>query len=300
MLANTWLVTGAQGFLGANATLYLQDKVQTVGQVRKASAARVARTITDNLETAANTTNFITTNQPEVVLHIAALSSHQECEQDPEFAFKVNADATKKIAQACEAAGSQLIYISTDSVFSGTRGNYSELDNTEPFSSYGESKLQGEIYASQETNPLIIRTNFFGWSPNGTRSILEFFVNNLGAKNQIEGFTNMVTTSLYVTHALDYIWQLNQGNHRGVFHVTSRDALTKYEFGAQVAAEFGLDRQFITPTEQPLKRDISLNTSKLALTLNTAVRSQLEGIHQSHVDNADTGSGRSVRETLQQ
>jgi dTDP-4-dehydrorhamnose reductase len=186
------------------------------------------------------------------------------------------------IAQACEQAGTKLILISTDAVFSGKptptqpAGDYTELDPPSPDTVYGETKLQGEIYAQNETRPLIIRTNFFGWSPSGERSILEFFVNALRKNKNVSGFTNVTTTSLYVQTLLDYIYQLR--DHAGVFHVTSSDALTKYQFGVFVAEQFELDAALITPEEVPEGKNISLNTHKLAITLGVEVQSQVRGI----------------------
>jgi len=280
-----WLVTGANGFLGANAGHFLNQKnVTAIGLTRDAAAVQFDSTIHVDLKNPGELAAAIRESTPSVILHCAAISSHEDCERNPELAIRVNAEATREAARAAQETHAQLIYISTDSVFSGTRGNYTELDPTDPFSVYGTTKLLGEQYARVETHALIIRTNFFGWSTTGTRSILEFFHTNLENHNPIHGFTDVTTTSLYVPTLLDYIWQLVQGDNTGIFHVTSRDPLTKYEFGQQVAQAWDLDSNNLTPTHSDQPRNISLNTSKLATTLNAQIQSQVEGIQLARRD----------------
>jgi dTDP-4-dehydrorhamnose reductase len=81
---------------------------------------------------------------------------------------------------------------------------------------------------------------------------------------------------------MDYIYRLK--DHAGIFHVTSRDAITKYEFGVKVAQRFGLDESLITPTELATSKDISLRTEKLMKELNLTVKDQSEGIQRAHQD----------------
>jgi dTDP-4-dehydrorhamnose reductase len=280
-----WLVTGANGFLGANAGLFLKNKnVVSAGLTRGGDATYFNETTHAELENPGELTPAILKSKPNVILHCAAISSHEDCELNPELAMRVNAEATKEVAQAAAQIGAQLIYISTDSAFSGEKGDYKETDLAEPFSVYGKTKLLGEQYAQDFTDALIIRTNFFGWSPDGSRSILEFFYSNLKLGNPIRGFTNVTTTSLYVPTLLDYLWQLAAKNHTGVFHVTSRDSQTKYEFGQQVAHTWNFDPGNMSAELRDQPRDISLNTDKLATTLNTTVQSQLEGIEIAQHD----------------
>jgi len=232
--------------------------------------------------------------KPDYILHAAALSSHEECELDPERAFLINEQATRIVARESESVGAKFIYISTDAVFDGKQGDYTETDPTSPFSVYGESKLAGEIAAMQETNPLIIRTNFFGWSPTGTRSILEFFINNLQANFAVPGFTDFNVTSLYVRHCTEIIRHVME--ETGVWHVASSDTLSKYNFGLEVAKVFNLDPGLIAAKNSSedsnqrvsRSRDISLNTKKVQDFLNhktlPPVQTQLEGIIQAKRD----------------
>ena len=272
MTKPTWMITGAHGFLGANAVAHLSPHANVIGITREQH----------DLTTPESLAKEITEIKPDYLLHAAAIADHALCEEQPDHAEAVNSQATKVIARAAQMAGTKLIYVSTDAVFSGQpsaatpAGNYQESDQPNPNTVYGESKLAGELHAESETNPLIVRTNFFGWSPTGHRSILEFFVNQLRANRSVNGFTNVTTTSLYAHTLLDYIYQLK--DHTGTFHVTSRDAITKYEFGIKVAEAFNVNESLITPVESLSSKDISLSTGKLAEALGVEVQGQSEGL----------------------
>lgn len=285
MKQSRWLVTGAQGFLGSNAGTFLSEKgVTTVGLARSGRSPYFTSMEFADLTSPGEARRCIRSTSPEVILHCAALSSHQECEANPVLAQQVNVDATREVAEAAQECGARLIYLSTDAVFSGKSGNYSETDATHPFSVYGQTKLDGEKSAREINNALVIRTNFFGWSPSHQRSILEFFYHNLKDKHSVPGFTNVTTTSLYVQTLLEYIWRLSAANQTGVFHVASEDALTKYVFGQLTAQVFELDGALIAESTSQEARNISLATGKLTQALGHTPESQLSGLLRAKQD----------------
>ncbi|MCF8531066.1 MAG: SDR family oxidoreductase [Candidatus Nanopelagicales bacterium] len=264
--SDTWLVTGASGFLGTNFGA-ANDRDSLIGLSRTDVSPRGYSThIHADLLDENAIADVMESMRPTYVVHSAALASHEECERDPDLAYASNVTATATLAHAAHRVGSRFIYISTDAVFDGMTGNYSETDTPRPFSVYGATKHQGEK-AALEVNPdtLIIRTNFFGWSPTGNRSILELFVNNLRAGNSINGYTDFTVTSGYVQDLIRVIHQVK--DQTGTWHITSADALSKFQFGREVADVFGFDADLITPVtghgEISRSRDISLNTTKV-------------------------------------
>jgi len=290
-----WLVTGATGFLGANFTPTL-GHVTALTRSGRLSAGYDSQVIA-NLENERELRTAVRSVKPDYILHAAAIASHEKAESNPAQAFQINEGATRILAQEAQEVGAKFIYLSTDAVFDGATGNYSETDQPNPFSVYGESKLAGEAAAISETNTLIVRTNFFGWSPKRTRSILEFFVNNLTADISVPGFTDFTVTSLYVKQCVEVIRQLasrtTEQSESSTWHVASTDALTKYQFGVEVARTFGLNPELILAQESPHEsahqisrsRDISLNTTKTQRFLKDAglpqLKSQREGIIQA-------------------
>ena len=288
-----WLVTGAGGFFGANAGAFLNGRVESVGAFRSLAASSLFGTnVSIDLRSGSSIYEVVDAVRPDVVVHAAALASHEACESDPALAQLVNEESTKHLARACTDVGAKLVYLSTDAVFDGSRGNYTEKDATNPFSVYGTTKLLGEQAAlAIHEDVLIARTNFFGWSPSGTRSILEFFVNALRSGQQVSGYTDFVVSSLYVQDLLSAIYDLVGSGRRGVVHLGASNALSKYHFGVQVASQFGLDAELISPVTAAVgghansrARDLSLNTSLMESCLGRSIPTQEFGIASAYDD----------------
>lgn len=290
---DTWLVTGARGFLGTNAGVFLRDRVRLVGQARVAGPSPLYGDLVGiDLREADAIGSFIRDLAPDVVLHGAAISGHETCANDPEQGLAVNVVATAAIAQACSDVGARLVHISTDAIFAGDTGNYREDDPPAPFSYYGETKLAGEeaVRAAVEEH-VIVRTNFFGWSETGRKSILEFFVNSLRDGQAVQGYPDFIVTSIYVQALLQGIWDLGEIGAIGTVHLASSDALSKYDFGVGVAEQFGLDAGLIARQgpradahATSRSRDLSLNTDRAAGLLGVRMQTQLEGVAQAYDD----------------
>ena len=305
--ARTWLITGARGFLGTNAGAALTGRVDLVGQARQSAPSTLYREIVGlDLRDPEPLDDLIRRVRPAVIVNAAAISGHETCANDPDQAWAVNVTATQRMARAAADIGSTFVHISTDAVFSGATGDYREDDSVEPFSVYGETKLAGEeAVRSALEQHLILRTNFFGWSETGRKSVLEFFVNALRGNEHINGYPDFIVTSLYVPSLVETIWQLVERHERGTFHVASRDALSKYDFGVEVARRFGLDESLIarlgpTPGTHATSRsrDLSLNTDRIAAVLANPMQSQAEGIAQAYDDESTVG-GRVRRSGIQ-
>jgi len=290
-----WLVTGAAGFLGVNAGIWLKGKVKTAGQTRNLrDLTNYDTEISLDLRDSRAIEEMVENLSPDVILHAAAISGHETCANDPTQAFEVNVEATRTLSAAAAKVGARFIYVSTDALFSGETGNYSETDPPEPFSLYGETKLLGEKEVfSSGASAFSVRTNFFGWSALGNRSVLEFFVNSMRAGRPIRGYPDFVVTSIYVRSLLRNIWELNEIGYEGVVNVASADAVSKYDFGLTAAKEFGLDGSLIalSPSSSGIlqtsrSRDLSLDTSLLKSLLGKKVQTQSEGIHEACMDEA--------------
>ena len=287
-----WLVTGANGFLGWNVGTVLGGRVSLLGATRTgATPEGFDEGLRLDLSDASSIGRLIAEARPDVVLNTAAVADHETCSSEPALAKAVNADAVGALAEAAAAAGARLVHISTDAVFDGARGGYRESDEPAPFSVYGETKLLGEQLALEDPSALVVRTNFFGWSPSGSRSILEFFVNSLSAGRAVLGYSDFVVSSIYARHLIEAIIDLVDRRATGIVHVASSDAMSKYEFGCAVAREFGLDESLITPTSAAAGthgtsrvRNLSLDCSAARLLLDRSMPTQGEGIRQARLD----------------
>ena len=299
-----WLVTGAKGFLGTNTAVGLQGRVETVGLARTDfTTADYSRTEILDLRDSEALAEIIRNVRPDVIVHGAAIAGHETAAKDPDQAYAVNVTASRILAEEAEALGSTMVFISTDALFSGQRGNYREEDELEPFSVYGETKALGEEAVRAATaNHLIVRTNFFGWSETGKKSILEFFVNSLRQETPVRGYPDFVVTSIYVQSLIQTIWDLTELGVTGTMHVVSDDARSKYEYGCMVAQTFGLPSELIAPLSSEgeghvtsRSRNLSLNTDKVAQLFGHRLPTQAEGITQAASD--EEGIARLIRRT---
>ena len=292
----TWLVVGANGFLGSNAGAYLQGKATVVGTARSRtsfpSSSLFDSIVECDITDSASVDFVIRSIKPDVVLNTAAIASHELCEHDPDLAHQVNVVGPGNLARVTAETGARFIHVSTDAVFDGARGNYSETDTPSPFSSYGKSKFAGEIAVIDENpNALIARTNFFGWSPTGTRSILEFFVNSLTKNLSVQGFNDYIVSSIYVQDLIQVLWDLNAESASGIYHCVASNALSKFDFGVAVAHQFGLDSSLIESTSSPAGadgisrvRNLSLDTNKAARQLGHPLATQESGLQHAFGD----------------
>jgi len=276
-----WLITGASGFLGANAVRVLSRSAgnEIVGLVRSPdSAPWCSRTAVGDLLDPKDIARVVEQEQPDAVLHCAALANHHACEQDEALAMRINAEASGNLAAA--STGARFIYISTDAVFSGERGWYEEDDPVSPNNAYGRSKAAGEqAVLAAHPSAVIARTNFFGWSPSGQRSILEFFLHELDAGNRVPGFVDYTVTSLFVDDVVESIERVVASGESGIFHVVARDAVSKFDFGRLVAAQLGLDAALIDEAPAPSgPKDLSLRSDRLTALRGSPMPSQGEGL----------------------
>lgn len=141
------LLTGGSGLLGTELLKLDPDLL---------APSHKELDITD----AAAVSAFVAAHQPDIILHAAAITNNREVEANPAAAQKVNVDGTANLVRACEGTGIRFVYLSTDYVYKGDRGNYSETDPVDPFNMYASTKLAGEQVVRQVQNHLIIRASF--------------------------------------------------------------------------------------------------------------------------------------------
>jgi dTDP-4-dehydrorhamnose reductase len=243
------LVTGASGLLGANLLLAARASHQLIAvSHRQPIHLHGAECIQADLAEADTARELVRTYRPQAVIHCAALTDVDVCEEHPELAERLNAEVPGWIAEACVASGTRLIHISTDAVFDGEKGAYSEADVPRPVNAYGASKLRGEqAVLSANPSALVIRTNIFGWNAQPKLSLSEWFLDRLRRGERCTGFTDVTVSPLAAGDLAGRILQLVSMPVTSVLHVAGSEAITKYEFGRRVADAFGLSPDLIVP-----------------------------------------------------
>jgi dTDP-4-dehydrorhamnose reductase len=228
-------------------------------------------------------------SKPEAVIHCAALANVDDCETNPELAYQMNADLPARLADACARQKVRLIHISTDAVFDGQKdGVYAESDAPNPQGVYAQTKLEGER-AVLRVNPMAVvaRVNFYGWSLSGKRSLSEFFVNNLGSGKSVNGFTDVIFCPMLVNHLGRLLIAMLEQGLRGLYHVVGPQALSKYQFGIEIARKFGLKESLISPQSVDKSgltarrsHNLRLSTNKLSTDLNLTLPTFSTGLDE--------------------
>lgn len=291
------LITGASGLLGVNLALQAAQNGHTVfGQVnrlmlnfsRGALAQAEIHILQADLLVPHAIERLLEQTQPDWVIHCAALANLEACEADPLQAQKLNTEVPQKLARLVARGGARLLHVSTDAVFDGQRGNYTEDDAPNPLSVYARTKLEGE-YAVAQANPqaIIARVNLFGWSLTGKRSLAEFFFYNLQAGKPVMGFTDVFFCPLLANQLAEIFLQMLSLRLSGLHHVVSRDCISKYDFGLSIAHKFGFNESLISPTsveQGGLKAarspNLTLNTHKLSTALGEPLPGISAGLEQ--------------------
>ncbi len=222
------------------------------------------------------------------LIHCAAATNVDWCEQNEAKARLINVEATRRLASQATRSGWRFVYISTDSVFDGARGEYSEDDVPEPLNVYARSKLDGEQAALAEApDALIIRTNFYGQNRAAKLSLAEWLLDRLSAGARIDGFADVIVSPLFVNDLASLILKLALTGQTGVFHLGASDHCSKYDFAMKIARVFGLDTSLVTRSSIqsfPLVAKRSLNTSldtvKAARALGCKLPTVNEGIQR--------------------
>lgn len=182
--------------------------------------------------------------RPDVVVNCVGIVKQHAAAQDPYQSIDVNAFFPHRLAQACGATGARLIHISTDCVFTGRRGNYTEADTADAEDLYGRTKLLGEV---DYERCLTLRTSMIGRELQGSHGLVEWFFSQRG--QTVRGFTRAVfsgfTTEVLTTIIGDVI--VDHGDMRGVWHVAA-DHINKFDVLTLVKQAFKLDIE-IEPDE---------------------------------------------------
>lgn len=243
------LITGASGLLGLNLALDAAAAHEAFAVDRGTLASAPFQLIKADLLDPAAVRRVLDRSKPEAVIHCAALANLDACEADPDLARQMNAELPARLADACARRNIRLVHISTDAVFDGQKdGIYTEHDMPNPIGVYSQTKLEGERGVLQ-MNPLAIvaRVNFYGWSLSGKRSLAEFFVNNLSAGKTVNGFTDVIFCPMLVNHLGGVLLEMIAKGLHGLYHVVGPQAMSKYQFGVEIARKFGLRESQISP-----------------------------------------------------
>lgn len=225
------LITGAGGLLGGCvADTYRARGVEVVA----ADHARLD--ITDREQVL----SFVASSDPGVIVHCAAMTNVDLCEERPDDAFAVNAQGSRNVAQAAAKAGAALVIVSTDYVFSGSAAPYAEDAATDPIQVYGRSKLEGEIAATEECERSFIVRSAWIYGHGGKNFLSK--LPELAEKNDsITAVTDQRGNPTFAPDLAEAIADLVAGAEPGIYHVVNDGSCTFAGFCERAVEILGSD-----------------------------------------------------------
>lgn len=189
--------------------------------------------------------------QPTVVVNCIGIIKQDALAYDPTVSIEVNALLPHRIATLCEEIGARLIHISTDCVFSGTKGGYTEIDFADANDLYGRSKFLGEVH---RPTALTLRTSIIGPELRSSRSLLDWFLSQTGAVN---GYTRAIFSGLTTLELSRVIVRCaDDWAHLGGLYQVSANPINKYNLLSLVKIHYGLDTEIQAKDEPVIDRSL--------------------------------------------
>lgn len=239
------LIFGASGMLGNAVSRFLDESAsyEVFATVRSSEAKKFfAESFADRLITGVDVTNndsllkVMAAVKPDVVINCIGLVKQIIDESDPLSTMQINAMLPHRLALMCQLAGARLIHVSTDCVFSGKKGNYSESDSSDATDLYGKTKFIGEVAGK---NALTLRTSIIGHELTSRRALVDWFLSQQG---QVKGYTRAIFSGVptveFARIVRDFV--LPRSDLSGLYHVAAAP-IAKYDLLCQIASAYGKD-----------------------------------------------------------
>lgn len=269
------LVTGASGLLGSKIVGLAREDYEVIPLHNTNSLH--PNSLKLDITNQNQVFNLFNKLKPDAAIHTASETNVDKCETEKKLAWEVNVDGTRNIAEACQKSGTKLLYISTDYVFNGKKGNYNEEDEPNPINYYGVTKLEGENQVIQHCkNYAILRTSvLYGWHP-WKQNFATWVISELRQNKEITVVEDHYNTPTLADNLAEMAIEAIPKDLQGVYHACGSERIGRYEFARQIARAFDLNQNLTRPIKMEQlttwiakrPRDSSLNADK--------IRSQLE------------------------
>ena len=275
MVKLKFLVTGSAGLVGQQVVKDL-SKSNQVFSCYNESKPEYGIPMKMDLLNHEMVSNVLLETEPDVVIHLGAMTGVDLCEKEESMAFDINTKATQIIAQQCSILNTFLVYVSTDYVFDGNSCMYYEDSVPNPLSVYGKSKLEGEkMIQTFSSDWCIARTSTpFGLHPT-KKSFPIWVIENLQKQKQIDVLSDQFTSPTYVPNLSKMLIEISERHLDGIFHVAGATKISRYEMAKMISEKLGLDGKLLKEVsindlkwEAPRPKDSSLNVSKAISILN--------------------------------
>jgi len=274
------------GFLGSYVIeQYRNRKISSIGT--HYNSERVD-TVTVDVRNEISIEKCIQKIKPDLLINCVAIGKIDYLESHPDLAYSINSEGAKNIAIISKKYNIRLVHISTDSIFDGKKGMYTEEDLPNPLNVYAKSKVLSEKFVKEKCdNYVIVRTNFYGYNSRGDW-FFNWVLTQLKNENNIVGFTDIIFNPLEVSNLSEIILELGESDYQGIINISSNDVINKYQFILETAKVFGYNSDLVkegsfknhptTTTIRPF--NTSLDNTKAKSLLNSRIISLRESLEK--------------------
>jgi len=245
------LVTGGEGLLGTRLCKFLSKEHEVISaDINILNEEKDYKVIKLDITNKDEVEQKLEKFKPDLVVHAAALTNVDFCEQNHEKADLINVKGTENIANGCKKINSKILFISSDFVFDGKNGPYDEEAEPNPINYYGKTKKKAEeIVKESGLKYLIVRTTVLYGEHKNKMSYVSWVIKNLKEEKEIRIVTDQYTTPTWVKDlAQALVFLINKDYFKNeIVHVVGKDIMSRYDFTVKIAEKFELDKKLIIP-----------------------------------------------------
>ena len=278
-------IVGVSGFVGRIMYEYLSKDHETYGSFYSNPAKGLIHL---DMNDQKEVTEILTSLKPDVIIHPAANPNVEYCEEHTEETWHVNVEGSRNLIETARDIGAKFVYFSSDYVFDGTNGPYSENDIPSPINEYGLQKLAVEkLIKNYLENYLIIRiTIVYGWEQRGKNFVMGL-IKNLKSDRFMNVPIDQIGSPTYINNMVQVVKELIESDKTGIYHVAGTDLMNRYTFAKNVAEIFELDENLLIPVttnqlgqiaKRPLKAGMKVD--KVQKDVSIRVMNVREGLEE--------------------
>lgn len=247
------VITGSKGQLGTELQRQLSYGGSILGRLPAAfTHAEICAVDVDDLNICdeSKVQQFLTQIHPDIVIHCAAMTNVDSCEDNEQQAQRTNGTAVKYLAKVCETICAKLILLSTDYVFAGTKQTpYTEQDLCDPQSVYGRSKLLGEQYALRYcSHTFVVRTAWL-YGRHG-HNFVKTILNKAREQTNLHVVNDQIGCPTNAEDLAHHLFKLAITEQYGIYHCVGNGACSWYEFASEIISCAGISCQIFPCTSQ--------------------------------------------------
>ncbi len=249
----TVLITGANGLLGQKLCFNFSSSFKAIAtdlQIRSLVAIPNLSYESLDVTNRRKVDSHVRHYKPSVIINTAAYTDVDGCEIHKDQAWTINVDGVRNLVRVCREQEVRLVQLSTDYIFDGENGPYSEDDPPHPVGFYGQTKLESEkVIQESGIEFLIVRTNvLYGFGRDVKKNFLLWLLDKLSAGEKLKIVTDQFNNPTLADNLAECILETVQRDLSGILHIAGAEYLSRYDFALKVAKKFGYDPALISPT----------------------------------------------------